>query len=95
VSKEEEEERVGRTSPTLLLRFAVRSAPDEMSAVMMTLFVLYVLTGVAAVAALLSFAFGPFVLPGHVVTRLSLVFSLLAFGGVVAIALLMLPMVPE
>ena len=60
---------------------------------MITLLVLYVLTGVAAVVALLSLAFGPFVLPGRVVTRLVLLFSLLAFGGVVAIALLMLPRV--
>jgi hypothetical protein len=60
---------------------------------MMTLFVLYVLTGVAALVALLSLAFGPFVLPGRVVTTLVLLFSLLAFGGVVTIALLMLPRV--
>jgi len=58
---------------------------------MMTLFVLYVLTGVAAVVALVSLAFGPFVLPERVVTPLALLFSLLAIGGVVAIALLMLP----
>jgi hypothetical protein len=57
----------------------------------MTLFVLYVLTGVAAVVALLSLAFGPFVLPERLVTPLALLFSLLAIGGVVAIALLMLP----
>jgi hypothetical protein len=62
---------------------------------MITLLVLYVLTGVAAVVALLSLAFGPFALPGRVVTRLFLLFSLLAFGGVVAIALLMLPRVME
>ena len=60
---------------------------------MITLLVLYVLTGVAAVVALLSLAFGRLVLPGRVVTRLFLLFSLLAFGGVVAIALLMLPRV--
>jgi hypothetical protein len=57
----------------------------------MTLFVLYVLTGVAAVVALLSLAFGPLVLPERLVTPLALLFSLLAIGGVVAIALLMLP----
>jgi hypothetical protein len=59
----------------------------------MTLFVLYVLTGVAAVVALLSLALGPFVLPERLVTPLALLFSLLAIGGVVAIALLMLPRV--
>ena len=67
------------------------SSLDEVSAQMMTLFVLYVLTGVAAVVALVSLAFGPFVLPERVVTPLALLFSLLAIGGVVAIALLMLP----
>ncbi len=69
------------------------SSLDEVSAQMMTLFVLYVLTGVAAVVALVSLAFGPFVLPERVVTPLALFFSLLAIGGVVAIALLMLPRV--
>jgi hypothetical protein len=60
---------------------------------MITLLVLYVITGVAALVALLSLAFGPFVLPGRVVSTLFLLFSLVAFGGVVAIALLMLPRV--
>jgi hypothetical protein len=69
----------------------VESSLDEVSAQMMTLFVLYVLTGIAAVVALLSLAFGPFVLPERVVTPLAMLFSLLAIGGVVAIALLMLP----
>jgi hypothetical protein len=43
--------------------------------------VCYVLTGVAAVVALLSLAFGPFVLPERVVSPLALLFSLLASSG--------------
>jgi hypothetical protein len=48
---------------------------------MMTLFMLYVLTGVAAVVALLSLAFGPFVSPERVVSPLALLLSLLASSG--------------
>ena len=52
---------------------------------------LFVLTSIAAVAALLTLAFGMFLLPQRVMNLLVVFFSALALGGVVAIVVLVLP----